>query len=138
MMTQGTNMKMGCEHDCPYPVLAALLEGDDRKIKAILRVFHLSARKDLQAMQQAAARGQWFVVLRLSHRISIRCRQIGEESMAGELIADVASAVESARMRAATGSSGFTQRFQRACHGLIEVLDSAAAYAAIEELDPVA
>jgi HPt (histidine-containing phosphotransfer) domain-containing protein len=131
-------MKMGREQNSRYPVLAALLEHDDRKIKAILRVFHLSVSKDLQAMEQAATRGQWFVVLRLSHRISIGCRQIGEERMAEELISEVVSAVECARVSAATGPDSFMRQFQRARHGLIRVLDSAAAYAMTEALDSVA
>lgn len=126
-------MKMSREQNSRYPALAALLEGDERKIKAILRVFHLSVSKDLLAMEQAAARGRWFVVLRLSHRISVGCRQIGEERMAEELISDVVSAIEHAR--ATTDSSSFMRQFQRARHGLIGVLDSAAAYAATEELN---
>ena len=138
MTIRDTNMKMGREQNSPYPVLAALLEDDNRKIKAILRVFHLSVSKDLQAMEQAAARGQWFVVLRLSHRISIGCRQIGEERMAEEFITEVVSAIECARVSASTGPGSFTRQFQRARHGLIGVLDSAAAYAATEALDSVA
>lgn len=51
-------MKMGREQISPCPVLATLLEDDDRKIRAILRVFRLSVSKDLQAMEQAAARAQ--------------------------------------------------------------------------------
>lgn len=134
MMARGMNMKMGREQNAPYPVLATLLEGDDRKIRAILRVFHLSVSKDLQAMEQAATCGQWFVVLRLAHRISIGCRQIGEESMAEEFISQVVSAIECAR----TGSSSFVQQFRGARHRLIQALDLAAAYAATDELDSVA
>ncbi|WP_368564704.1 hypothetical protein [Pseudoxanthomonas sp. UTMC 1351] len=133
----GTSMKMG-EQTSPYPVLATLLEGDDRKIRAILRVFHLSVSKDIQAMEQAAARGQWFVVLRLAHRISIGCRQIGEESMAEELISQVVSAIECARTCAATGPSDFMHQFRYARDRLVQVLDCAAAYAAVDELDSVA
>jgi hypothetical protein len=131
-------MKMGREQNSPYPVLATLLDGDERRIRAILRVFHLSVSKDLHTMEQAAARGQWFVVLRLSHRISIGCRQIGEESMAEELVSEVVSAVECARVNAATGPGSFMRQFQRARRGLIGVLDSAAAYVATEALDSVA
>jgi HPt (histidine-containing phosphotransfer) domain-containing protein len=131
-------MKMGREQTSPYPVLATLLEGDDRKIRAILWVFHLSVSKDVQAMEQAAARGQWFVVLRLAHRISIGCRQIGEESMAEELVSQVVAAIEHARTCAATASDDFMHRFRGARDRLVKVLDRAAAYAAVDELDSVA
>jgi hypothetical protein len=138
MMVQGMNMKMGHDQTSPYPVLATLLKGDGRKIRTILRVFHLSVSKDLQAMEQAAACGQWFLVLRLVHRISIGCRQIGEESMAGELISEAVSAIERARTCAATGSSDFTRQFGCARDRLVGALDRAAAYADVDELDSVA
>ncbi|KAF1722795.1 Hpt domain-containing protein [Pseudoxanthomonas wuyuanensis] len=125
---------MGREQTPPYPVLAALLGGDGRKMRSILRVFHLSVSKDIEAIEQAAARGQWFVVLRLAHRISIGCRQIGEERMAEELISDVVSAIECAR----TGAGSFARQFRGARHGLIQVLNLAEAYAAADELDSVA
>lgn len=138
MMVRGTDMKMGSGQDSPYPVLAALLEDDDRKIKAILRVFHLSASKDLQAMELAAARGQWFVVLRLSHRISIGCRQIGEEGMAEELVSEVVSAVEQARTRPATAPSDFAHHFRCVRARLAKVLERAAEHAAVDRLVSVA
>ncbi len=137
-MVRGTGMKKGSGQGAPYPVLAALLDGDDRKIKAILRVFHLSASKDLQALELAAARGQWFVVLRLSHRISIGCRQIGEESMAEELVSEVVSAVEHARICQAAAPSDFIYRFRYVRALLVKVLEHSAAYAAADELASVA
>lgn len=138
MTIWGTSMKLEREQTSPYPVLATLLEGNDRRIKAILRVFHQSVSKDIQAMEQAAARAQWFVVLRLAHRISISCRQIGEESMAEEIIAQVVSAIECARGRAATGPNDFMRQSHYVRDCLTKVLDRAAAHAAVDELDPVA
>lgn len=138
MTVRGTGMKMGSGQGAPYPVLATLLDGDDRKIKAILRVFHLSACKDLQALELAAVRGQWFVVMRLSHRISIGCRQIGEEGMAEELVSEVVSAVEHARICQAAAPSDFMHQFRYVRARLVKVLEHAAAYAAADKLTSVA
>lgn len=138
MMGLDTEMNMEREQAPAYPVLAELLQGDERKVKAILRIFHRSVSKDLLAIERAAAGGRWFVVLRLAHRISIGCRQIGEECVAEEFMSEVVPAIDSARTRSAATSSDFMCRFRCARHRLAETLARAAAYAAIDEFDSVA
>lgn len=113
-----------------YPALSALLGGDDDRIGKILHVFYRSVREDLDRLEHFASVGQWHSVANLANRITIACRQIGEERAADAFASEAIMAIECARKDAKAGLVAFAQLFQRARRVLIVVLDRAVAFAA--------
>lgn len=109
-----------------FPVLAAVLGGDENKLRHVLGIFASSTAKDCELLNAAHASGDRQRVLALAHKLKSGCRQLGDEAGAVAL-----EALEHHEIRGdCSDDARLDQLFALAKEGLHRLMTRVSAYLA--------